>query len=176
MIRAGRGRPSTVARSGSARSASASARAAASASRRRRARERRCAQGDVVQEEAVTGPADVDHALPALEGRQGAQGVVPVESEVAGEVVPRAERDADEGGAALDGDGGDRGEGAVAPGDADRPGRCEPGGLARVLAPCEDVRRDATALGGALQLVDARLGVARARIDDEKPAHRWLTL
>src|SRR5204862_1467168 len=51
---------------------------------------------DVVQEEPVVHAADVDPAPAAVERVTGADRIVPVEAEVAGEVVPRPERDADE--------------------------------------------------------------------------------
>ena len=55
------------------------------------------AEGDVVHEPVVAPAADVDAALFAVEGREGGDGVLDVEAEVAREMVPRPERDAHEG-------------------------------------------------------------------------------
>src|SRR6185436_2581137 len=51
---------------------------------------------DVVQEEAVSRPADIDQALFAVERRECADRVSAVEADVPGEVVAGPERDADE--------------------------------------------------------------------------------
>jgi len=55
------------------------------------------AERHVVQEEPVAGVADVDAALGPVERLQGCKRILPVEAEIAHEVVARAEGDADEG-------------------------------------------------------------------------------
>ena len=74
------------------------------------------AERDVVQEQLVAGTGDVDAPLLAAEALECGERVVPVEPEVAGEVVARAERDADERDVLLERDLGDRRERAVAAG------------------------------------------------------------
>jgi hypothetical protein len=97
---------------------------------------------DVVQEETLVGTADIDAPLGPTERLERAARVVPVDPEVAGEVVARSERDADEGQVSFERDGGDRRQGSVTARDPERVrvGRArEPG---RVLAVSEDVRLD----------------------------------
>src|ERR687887_2246164 len=74
------------------------------------------AEREVVQEAAVADPPDVDAPLVAPEGIERGGGVVDVEPEVAREVVPRSERNADERQVALNRYGCDAGHGAVAAG------------------------------------------------------------
>src|SRR3954451_16098734 len=54
------------------------------------------AERQVVEEQPIVDSRDVDALLDAVEGGERAERVVAVEPEVAGEVVTRAERDADE--------------------------------------------------------------------------------
>ena len=73
------------------------------------------AERDVVQEEALADASDVDAPLDAVVERgERAERIVAVEAEVAGEVVPRPERDADERHVLLDRDLCDGSERAVA--------------------------------------------------------------
>ncbi len=67
------------------------------------------AERDVVEEDAVADLADVDLSLDRIvvEGRQRAERIVAVEADVSGEVVPRSERNADEGRVGLERDRGD---------------------------------------------------------------------
>ena len=78
------------------------------------------AEGDVVHEPVLTRAADVDAPLFAVEGREGGDGVLDVEAEVAREMVPRSERDAHEGPVLLRDDAGDRRERPVPSRHADR--------------------------------------------------------
>ena len=72
------------------------------------------AERDVVQEETVTGPPDVDPPLAARERVERSDRVVAVEAEVARKVVAGAERHAHEPKVALDGDTRDGSERSVA--------------------------------------------------------------
>ncbi len=65
---------------------------------------------DVVQEEAVVCAPDVHMLLDTVECPQRGNWLVAVEAEVACEVVPRSERDADEGGVPFERNLSDRGE------------------------------------------------------------------
>jgi hypothetical protein len=97
---------------------------------------------DVVEEETLVGTADIDTPFGPTERPECATRVVAVEPEVAGEVVTRSERDADEGQISFERDGGDRGQRPVTARHSERVriGRArEPG---RVLAVSEDVRFD----------------------------------
>ena len=126
------------------------------------------AKRDVVQERAIGGSTNIDPALRAREGVEGADWVVAVEAEVAREVVPSPERHADERHVALDRDLCHRRERSVAARDADRVGLCgarEPCGI--VVGP-EDARVDAALVRLGLKFLRARAVVARARIDQEE--------
>jgi hypothetical protein len=97
---------------------------------------------DVVQEETLVGTADIDAPFGPTERLQRAARVVPVNPEVAGEVVARSERDADKGQVSFERDGGDRRQRSITARHPERVrvGRArEPG---RVLAVAEDVRLD----------------------------------
>jgi hypothetical protein len=97
---------------------------------------------DVVQEETLVGTADIDAPFGPTECVQRAARVVSVDPEVAGEVVARSERDADEGQVSFERDAGDRRQRSITARHPERVriGRaCEPG---RVLAVAEDVRLD----------------------------------
>jgi hypothetical protein len=131
---------------------------------------------DVVEEEPVARARDVDPPLGTFEGFQRRERVVAVEPEVAGEVVPRPERDADECRAGLDRGCGDPGEGAVAACGAQDGSAGGPGKLRRVVAPLQEVRLDAALPGGARELVGARVAVAGARVDQEEALHGGPTL
>jgi hypothetical protein len=97
---------------------------------------------DVVQEETLVGTADIDAPFGPTECVQRASRVVSVDPEVAGEVVARSERDADEGQVSFERDAGNRRERSITARHPERVriGRArEPG---RVLAVPEDVRLD----------------------------------
>ena len=113
------------------------------------------AQRDVVEKEALADRAHVDPPLAALKGCEGSDRVVPVDSQVPSEVVPRPERDADERQVALERDRRDGGERAVPTGDTQgfRSGVGRPAGvLGRVVLFAEDmdVDTEATSLLGEL--------------------------
>ena len=91
------------------------------------------AERDVVEEAPLAGQARVHAALDAVEARQGGERVVAVEAEVAGEVVPRAERHHHEGEVALDRHARDGAERAVAAGHAQRIGVRATGELDEVV-------------------------------------------
>jgi hypothetical protein len=97
---------------------------------------------DVVQEETVSGTADIDAPFGPTERLQRAARVVPIDPEVAGEVVARSERDADKGQVSFERDGGDRRQRSIT---ARHPERVRVGRARqsdRVLAVAEDVRLD----------------------------------
>ena len=99
------------------------------------------AQRDVVEEEPVVRAPDVDHALDAVVERSERRNrVVAIEPDIAGEVVARAERDADERQAPLDRDVGNRGERAVAARHAERVGSRVASDRLHVVAVAQDVR------------------------------------
>ena len=74
------------------------------------------AERDVVEEEPVAGLPDVDPPLDraVVEGCERAERIVAVETDISREMVPRAERDADERSVRLERDRGDGCERAVA--------------------------------------------------------------
>ena len=86
-------------------------------------------------------------------------------------MVARPERDADEGQVALDRDGGDRAERAVAAGDAERVRAGGARDLRRILVLAQHVRRDAEPLGLGTELLGGRAVVAGARVDEEEARH-----
>jgi hypothetical protein len=75
---------------------------------------------NVVQEPTFPYASDVDGALLAVEGPEGAYRILRVEAEVEGEMIPGPERDADEGPLGLHSDSCNGSEGPVAAGHADR--------------------------------------------------------
>ena len=99
------------------------------------------AERDVVQEEPVFDPADVDPPLVAVEGRERADRVVAIEADVPGEVVAGPERDADERNVLLDRDVGDRGERAVPTRHPQHVSVCAPRDLRQVVSLLEEVAR-----------------------------------
>jgi hypothetical protein len=122
----------------------------------------------VVEEEPPVDASDVDSAFDAGEGRQRPERVVPIETEVAGKVVPGSVRDADEGKPALERDLGDRCKRAVAPRDSEAvriSGACDFGG---VLTGAEGMRVDPARPRACRKLVRARFRVPCTRIDDEE--------
>jgi hypothetical protein len=101
-------------------------------------------QRDVVEEEPVAGACHVDSSFDAVaEGGQRPERVVAVEPEVAREVVPRPEGDADERHVLLDRDRGDGGERAVAAGHAEHVGPGAPGELLQIVPVLEEAHLDA---------------------------------
>src|SRR3954465_11904558 len=127
------------------------------------------AERHVVEEDSLGHAADVGSPLDAiLEGRERPDRVVPVEAHVAGEMVPRAERDADERGTGLECDPGDGAERAVASRHAENLGPRGLGPRARALAPGEDVRLDAEPLRRGDELIGARRIVPRPGVDDQE--------
>ncbi len=112
---------------------------------RRWTRRRVDPEADVVEEEPAADPADVDAPLGAAEGVERRDRVVPVEADVAGEVVAGPERDADERQVTLDRDLRDRGERAVASRHPEGGGIGSAGELGSVVVLLEDVRLDPAA-------------------------------
>jgi hypothetical protein len=125
------------------------------------------ADRDVVEEEAVADASYVDPPLHSLEGVERGNRVVAVEPEIAGEVVPRAERDADERQVAFDRRFPERRQRTVAAGDSDR-ARGTESELGAIVVVAEDSRLDATPLRLIGELFRARAFSARARIDEEQ--------
>jgi hypothetical protein len=136
------------------------------------------AERDVVQEDLLPDAADVDPPLLAVDERvEGADRIVPVQAEVAREVVPGPEGDADERKVALDRNGGDRRQRAVAPGHAERIRLRTPGHLGRILTVrLHDVRLYAAAARLLDQVIRARVVVTRARVDQQKTGQAGLGL
>ena len=129
------------------------------------------AERDVVEEEPVARAPDVDQALGAVveRGERGSR-IVAVEPDVAGEVVARPERNADERQVPLDRDRGDRGERAVAARYPDCAGGGRAGDRHRVVAVAQRVRLDAERACGREQLGCA--AAAGPRVDDQEARHR----
>ena len=125
---------------------------------------------DVVQEETVTCAAHVDGTLGSLERVERGDRVVGIEPEVAGEVVPRPDRDDEEGQPALDRNGCDRPQRAVAAARAERVRIRFAGQRLHVVARLEEVRGDAAALR---LLGDLRArALTRTWVDDQKASLR----
>ena len=126
---------------------------------------------DVVQEETPIRTPDVDAALDSVESSERAERVGSVEAEIAREMVPRADRHADERQVARDRSLGHGCERAVAAGNAEYVGL----GLARerrgVLAFAEDVGLDAPGGCRGEQVLDAGIR-AGTRIHQEPAAQR----
>jgi hypothetical protein len=123
---------------------------------------------DVVQEQALADPADVDPPLGSPESVQCADGIVAVEPEVAREVVSGSEGNADEGEVALDRDLCDCGERAVTAGSPEClriAVACE---LRDVVAGREDPCLDPAARCLVAELLRARAAAARARVDQKQ--------
>jgi uncharacterized membrane protein len=129
------------------------------------------AEGDVVQEQPVADAADVDPPLGAAERRKRRDGVVAVETEVAGKVVARSVRHADERKVALECDLGDGRERAVASGDPQGRRFGGPGEVFRGVALAEDARLDAVAPRFVAELLGLWPALAGARVDEEVAGH-----
>ena len=131
------------------------------------------AERDVVEEEAAVHARDVDAPLDPVERRERGERVLGVEAHVAGEVVPRAEGDADEGEVALERHLRHGAEGAVTA-RGPQNGRPSAGGLARerlrVVALAELPRLDAEARRFRGELLGRRRPRAGARVDEEEGA------
>ncbi len=112
---------------------------------------------DVVEEEAVVCAPDVDAPLDAVvERSEGGDRVVAVEPEVAREVIPRPERDADERDVLLDRDLGDGGERPVAAGHPEHVGAGGSRELGQVVPVLEEAHLDAAALRRVAELLGGR--------------------
>jgi hypothetical protein len=122
---------------------------------------------DVVEEDAVAGAADVDPPLGSGERGQRADRVAPVEPEIAGEVIARAEGDDDERKVALDRDPGDRAQRSVPARDSERFGVGTAGKVGRIVVGAENSCLDAPGAGLRNELFRARLS-ARAWVDEEE--------
>ena len=130
------------------------------------------ADGDVVQEDAIGDAADVDAPLHAArEGGERAERVVAVDADVAGEVIPRAPRDAREWHAALDRDARHHAERPVAAGYPEHTRICATRERRQVLALAEDVRLDVVRRRRFDELVVTRAVVPRARVHEQEAAH-----
>jgi hypothetical protein len=125
-------------------------------------------QRDVVQEQALADPTDVDPPLESPKRVQRADWIVAVESEVTREVVSRSEGNADEGDVALDRDLCDCGERTVTTGGAERRRVGITGELCDVIFRLEDPRLDPAARGLLAELLRARASAARARVDQKQ--------
>ena len=125
-------------------------------------------QRDVVQKESFADAAHVDPALAAAKRVERADWIFPVEAQIAREVVPRAERDADEREVALERRFGDRCKRAVAPRDPQRVGLGRPRELGGVIGGLEDPRVDSPRARLLQEFLRARAPVARARVDVEQ--------
>jgi hypothetical protein len=132
-------------------------------------KERVEAERDVVEKEAFADSADVDRSLGSGEGVQRADWIVAVQPDVSREMVTGAERDADERQVPLERDLGDRGQGAVAAGDAECFRVGVPGELGGIVAGPENTCFDPAAARFFCEFLRARASVARARIDEKKP-------
>ena len=126
---------------------------------------------DVVQEEPVVDPPDVHPQLAARKRPQAGFGVVPVEAEIAREVVERAERNDDEGRVALESDLGDGGQRAVAARDSKRALGRLPRHARGILAGPQEMRFETEPLSRGAQSVRV-LAPPGARVDHEEAAHR----
>ena len=128
---------------------------------------------DVVQEEPVACARDVDPPFdPVVESCERGDRVVPVEPEVAGEMVPRPERDADERHVLLDRDRCDGGERAVAAGHSEHVGTRVPRQLRQVVPVLERAHVDATAARRLAELLGGRRVRAGVWVDDQDLSHR----
>ena len=115
---------------------------------------------DVVQEEAVSRPADIDPPFFAVERRECADRVRAVEADVPGEMVAGPERDADERNVLLDRDAGDRSERAVPSRHPQHVSVCAPRDLGQVVPLLEEVHVDPELPSSVAELF--RAGRARA--------------
>jgi hypothetical protein len=123
---------------------------------------------DVVQEQALADPADVDPPLHSPECVQRADRIVAVEAEVARKVVSRSEGNADEGDVALDRDFCDCGERPVTTGGAERLRVGVTGELCDVVSRLEDPCLDPADRCLLAELLRARASAARARVDQKQ--------
>ena len=114
-----------------------------------------------------TRPTSIRRSRPESNAASAASGSFAVEPDVPSEVVPRPERDADEGQVALERDPGDAPERAVAPGHPERLGVRGAGELFGVLSVPKDVRLDPARLGLAGQIAGVGAPAAGARIHDQ---------
>jgi hypothetical protein len=131
------------------------------------------AERDVVEEDAPARAPGVDAPLLRVlgEARQRGERVAPVEPEVAGEVVARAEGDADEGQVAVDAGRRHRAERAVAAGRAEHVGVRLLRERRQVVSLAEHVHADAESARRLGELLRRRRRVAGAWIDEEQRLH-----
>ncbi len=124
-------------------------------------------EGDVVQEDARARAPDVDPQLAVgLERGERRDRIVPVEADVTGEMVPRAEGHADERHVALQGHLRDGAERAVASGDADRAAR-RAGDFLRIVARREHEDVYPAARRFAPEFFRVRLTLSGPRVHDQ---------
>jgi hypothetical protein len=127
---------------------------------------------DVVEEEPATRATGVDPALSAPEGVERADGIVPVEAEIPGEVVPCPERDADERQVALECNLRYRRERAVAAGNSEDLHVCSAGELFSIVVGSENAGRQTTATRLLGKLLGRRPPAPRTGIDEEEAAQK----
>jgi hypothetical protein len=128
-------------------------------------------QRDVVEKEAIADRAHVDPLFVALERREGSDRVVPVDTQIPGQVISRPERDADERKVALERDRGDDGERPVPTGHSHRlrSGVGRPAGdLPCVVVFFENVDVNIEATGLPSELFSRGPLVSRTRIYQEE--------
>ena len=129
------------------------------------------AERDVVEEHAVVRPSDVDPPLGSGVGVECADRVITVEPDIAGEVVPGAERDAHERQVPLDRDRRDRRERAVPAGDPELLRIGAPRKLDRIVALSQNACDDPAPPRGIDELLDCRPGRPRAGIYEQEAGH-----
>ncbi len=128
---------------------------------------------DVVEKEAVVRAPHVDSPLDTVvECGQRGDRIVAVEPEVAREVIPRPERDADERDLLLDRDLGDGGERPVAAGHAEHVGAGVPRQLVQVVSVLEETHVDTAALRRVAKLLGRGRVRAGAGVDDQESVHQ----
>jgi hypothetical protein len=129
-------------------------------------------EGNVVQEQPLARAPDIDAPLLAPEGVEGSDRIVPVETEIASEVVARAEGNADERDLLLDRYLCDRRERPVAACDPQHFGSRVAGKDGRVLSLAEGMRLNPALAGGPAELFGARRPAAsRTRVDQDESGH-----
>jgi len=123
---------------------------------------------DVVQEQPLARPADIDPQFLAAEGLERRKRIVAVETDIAREVVTRPEGNADEGQLALECNLRNRRQRPVAAGNPDRGGVRFASNRHDVVLPTQHVRVDPSGARCCSELVGAWTASPRARIDQEE--------